>query len=404
MPMESRITGTALDEILRAVGDPLVTLSAIGPGHAEAEEAQLLRAAVGVIAKTPATFPAIAEAVRHLREASPSPRARAHIAATEAWLRGEPLLAAERYAAAAHVFPHDLLALRLALSSFFFVGSRARACEVVDETMQAWDAEDAGFEFVLAMASFVHAENRDAAQAETLGRRALARDPACPAGVHAVAHAIAESGRPRDGARWMREQRSHWATESHMRTHNAWHLAMFDVEAGDVESAYGILERCLLPASMRSPHAACDTTELLWRLQRDRHDDGCVRWRVLSDAFERTMTPGFWPYVDIHAGLAHALAGERSRLRSLIEKIEEVERGATSSDFSVWRAWRITKPYLRMLDALADGDHHGIADALTRLHPNLDALGGSSIQLAAVASIPRRASQQRLADPCRGPA
>src|SRR5204863_7339703 len=98
-------------------------------------------------------------------------------------------------------------------------------CARVDEVLAAWPRDRRGCQVVLPMASFVHAENGAAVYAEALGREALARDPACPLGVHAVAHAIAESGRAGDGARWMRQQRAHWARESRMRTHNAWHLA-----------------------------------------------------------------------------------------------------------------------------------------------------------------------------------
>ena len=117
-----------------------------------------------------------------------------------------------------------------------------------------------------------------------LGRRALANDPACPLGVHAVAHALAESGRHRHGAQWMRDQHPQWADESRMRTHNAWHLAMFDVEDGNVASALGILEHWLLPASADSPLDACDAVALLWRLGTEGvGDEG--RWSKVSEAF-----------------------------------------------------------------------------------------------------------------------
>lgn len=72
-------------------------------------------------------------------------------------------------------------------------------------------------------------------------------------GVNAVAHAIPESGRDLEGAQCMRDQRAQWAGESRMRTHNVWHLAMFDAGDGNVESALGILDAWLLPSSMRSP-------------------------------------------------------------------------------------------------------------------------------------------------------
>jgi hypothetical protein len=106
------------------------------------------------------------------------------------------------------------------------------------------------------MAAFAHAENGDAAYAEALGREALRRNPACPMGVHAVAHAIAESGRNHLGAQWMREQVAQWAGESRMRSHNAWHLAMFDADDGNVERRWASSTRgCRRARTRRSTPA-----------------------------------------------------------------------------------------------------------------------------------------------------
>jgi hypothetical protein len=255
-------TSLALDHLLRAVGDPVADLVDIGPGHPEFNRAQMIRAAAGVLAKIPDTLPAIAQAIETVDELSLSPETRAHLAAAEAWLSGDPVLAAESYAFILSRWPGDLLALRLAQSCYFFLGWHERLCALVDAVVSAWTPDQPGFEFVLAMASFVHAENGDAAYAEALGREALVNDTACPLGVHAVAHAITESGRHRNGAQWMRDQRAQWAGDSRMRTHNAWHLAMFEAEEGNVASALDILDEWLLPPvrnrrSMRATPLRC---------------------------------------------------------------------------------------------------------------------------------------------------
>ena len=324
-----KTTSLALDHLLRAVGDPVAELRDIGPGHPEFDRAQTIRAAAGVLAKTPDTFPAIAQAIRAVDELAASPRTRAHLAAAKAWLSGNPVLAAESYAFILGRWPRDLLALRLALSCYFYLGWHEQLCALVDAVIPAWRRDQRDFGFVLAMASFAHAETGDGARAEALGREALADDPACPLGVHAVAHAIAESGRHRDGAQWMRDQRAHWATQSRMCTHNAWHLAMFDAEDGNVASALGILDAWLLPASAGSATDACDAAALLWRLATDGVDvEG--RWRKVSDAFERTMTPGFWPYVDLHAALAHFSAGKGRGRNVSYMRSSAVRKAATT--------------------------------------------------------------------------
>jgi len=386
-------TSLALDHLLCGVGDPVIELFDIGPGHPEFNQAQTIRAAAGVLAKIPDTLPAIAQAIRTGDGLAVAPQTRAHLAAAEAWLSGNPVLAAESYASILNRWPCDLLALRLAQSCYFFLGWHDRLCAVVDAVVPAWTRDQPGFAFLLAMASFAHAESGDAEYAEALGREALASDPACPFGVHAVAHALAESGRHRNGAQWMRDQRAHWARESRMRTHNAWHLAMFDVEEGNVASALRILDAWLLPASARSPLDACDAAALLWRLATEGVDDE-GRWCSVSDAFERALTPGFWPYVDLHAALAHLTAGKQARAQRLVQAIE---RCAEGGNYAAWRARHITQPGLRALGSWAEGRYNEAAALFAGLRPFLGGAGGSRIQLEVFKSIEHEAVRRQRA-------
>jgi len=384
-------TSLALDHLLCAVGDPVAELSAIGRGHPEFGQAQVIRAGAGVLAKSPDALPGIAGVIRSSAGLSLPPQARAHLAASEAWLSGNPVLAAERYASILNKWPHDLLALRLAQSCHFFLGWHEQLCAAVDAVKPAWRHDQPGFQFLLAMASFAHAESGDAERAEILGRQALASNPACPLGVHAVAHAIAASGRHDKGAQWMRDQHAHWATESRMCTHNAWHLAMFDAEQGNVVPPLAILDEWLLPASNLSPLDACDSTALLWRLETAGvHDQ--ARWCRVSDAFERTLTPGFWPYVDLHAALAHLTAGKQERVRKLAREIERCAEGAS---YASLRARLVTQPGLRALRAQAEGRYDEAAAAFASLQPFLGCAGGSRVQLEVFKTIERQTVQRR---------
>jgi hypothetical protein len=388
-----RTTSRALDQLLRAVGDPIADLQHIGAGHAEFHRAQIVRAAAGVLAKVPHSLPAISQAVATLDDAGAPAKLRAHLSAAQAWLAGDPVLAAERYAAAVQRWPHDLLALRLAQSCYFFLGEHEQSCRIADLRVRSWGRGRRGFGFVLAMASFAHAEGGDAAYAESLGHAALSRDPACPLGVHAVAHAIAESGRHGVGARWMRAQRAHWAGPSRMRTHNAWHLAMFDAGDGHIDSAIAILDTCLLPAADRWPLDACDAAGLLWRITREGVDGG-GRWRRLSDAFARVWRPGFWPYVDLHAALVHLSAGDAARVEDLGGALQACAREDSHAGA---RARQITLPALRAMCDWAAGSFEEAATRWAALKPALALAGGSRMQLEVFASIERDAvRRQRL--------
>jgi len=374
MPLLSQ----ALDHLLRATGDPLVDLKGIGADHPSHTRVEVLRAAVGVLAKVPATLPAVARAISAADAPGLSPRLRSHLDAAESWVRGAAEQAAQRYADILVRWPRDLLALRLAQSCYFFLGQPQQMCATVDAVMPAWNRDSWGFDFVQAMSAFAHAESGHADRAEQLGRAALARDPACPLGVHAVAHALAEAGRPGAGARWMRQQTAQWAVPSRMLTHNAWHLAMFDLDDGRIASALRILDHCLLPAAAQSPVDACDAVSLLWRVAA-KDLNVSARWQQLSAAFELRWEPGFWPYIDLHAALAHLRAGRRERFERLAH---EIEQRATDTHTVAARARDVTLPLLR---ALATHNHEvrtRAAATIATLGPLLGAAGGSRLQLA----------------------
>ena len=384
-----KATSLALDHLLRAVGDPVADLRDIGPGHPEFNQAQIIRAAAGVLAKIPDTFPAIAQAIRIADGPGVSPQIRAHLAAAEAWLSGNPVLAAERYASILSKWPRDLLALRLAQSCFFFLGWHDQLCAVVDAVVPAWRRDQRGFR-IRACHGVVRAR-RERRRRHTPrhwgGKRSRTTLPAR----WVCTRWRTRSPSPGDTA----TARNGCATraptgprESRMCTHNAWHLAMFDTEEGNVASALGILDAWLLPASVGSPLDACDATGLLWRLATEGVDDE-GRWCKVSDAFERTMTPGFWPYVDLHAALAHLSAGKQARAQRLVHAIERYAQG---SHYGALRARRITQPGLRALGAWAEGRYGEAAELLASLRP---VLGGGRRKPRAAGSLQEHRARGR---------
>jgi hypothetical protein len=227
------------------------------------------------------------------------------------------------------------------------------------------------------MTSFAHAEAGDTAYAQYLGRRALGLDRACPLGVHAVAHAFAESGQHREGARWMRQQHEHWLTKSRMCTHNAWHLAIFELEGGDRFSALDIFDRWLQPASRDSAVDACDATALLWRLDLEGVNVS-ERWHRLSDAFDR-IAAGFWPFIDLHAGIAHSRANQFMRVCKLER---DVRRCAQGRNYAALRSQKITLPGLAAIVAHSQGQVEKAGRIFSTLRPLLAEAGGSKAQLA----------------------
>jgi hypothetical protein len=371
--------GRALDQLLRATGDPLVEIEPALNEHPTFAMGHLLRAAIAILAKDASALPLLAEslsAVAHV-DGSLTEHERRHVAAARAWLSGEPGLAAERYACIVRAAPRDLLALRLAQSCYFFVGQATALRDVVDLAAPGWSRMP-GFQYVLAMAAFGCAENGDTERAETLGRRAVEIEPEFPFAIHAVAHALHQRGDHVAGKLWMRQHEAQWLTVSRMAAHNAWHLAQFELESGEPARALTALDQRLVPSASMSASSAADATALLWRLQLDGVDPGS-RWSALSDCWTAQTSPGFWPFLDLYAAIAFNAAGHFDRAHRLGRAVAACAR---ADNLRARLSRTVTLPGLHAIEAFAVGAFANACVALRALRPALRTVGASHAQVS----------------------
>ena len=368
----------ALDCFLRAVGDPLAHIDPVVAEHPGFVMAHVLRGAVAIARRHPNALSLLRSALDSVRraDAETTTLERAYLAAAEAWLDGQPELAAERFTAIVYAWPRELLALRLAQSCHFFLGRSAELRDVVRVVWRKWSSDMPGYEYLLAMASFGCAENDDNDQAEALGREALDRQPAFPFAIHSVAHALAGRGEFAQGAQWMQQRRAQWVGEGRMAAHNAWHAAMFDVESGHAARALATLDELLIPCAADSASDACDATALLLRLEIDGLEPG-RRWSALSDCWAAQAAPGFWPFLDLHAAIAFNFAGDCRRAKVLECAVARCARGDTPAART---ARAVTLPGLRGIESFAAGAYEDAAGSLRALQRSLEQIGGSHAQ------------------------
>ena len=367
----------ALDGFLRASEDPVGHIQPMLVERPDFVMGHMLVASTAIAAKHPSMLPTLRSALdaAHANGVESTEQERAHCVAAHAWLDGQPELAAQYYTAILREWPRDLLALRLAQSCHFFLGNRHALRDVAELVWPSWNAGMPGYEHLLAMMAFGCAEHGDDDWAEALGVQALAMQPASPFAIHAVAHALSARGKFRQGALFMRQHRPHWLTDGRMVAHNVWHAAMFELESGQPARALQILDECLMPQAARSASNAADATALLWRLELDGTDPG-TRWSLLSDCWAIYASPGYWPFLDLHAAIAFSAAGHKLRARSLVQGISAwTRRTGRRHDARV-----VTLSALRAVEAFAAGAYSDVRDILRRLRPTLDRIGGSHAQ------------------------
>ena len=122
-------------------------------------------------------------AARTLAEKGATERETRHIAALEAWCRGDIAAATAGREDILLGHPRDVLALRLAHFTHFYLGDSGAMRDSVARVLPHWSDDDPGYGFVLGYMAFGLEETGAYAEAERTGRRAVAlneRDTAPP--------------------------------------------------------------------------------------------------------------------------------------------------------------------------------------------------------------------------------
>jgi hypothetical protein len=230
--------------------------------------------------------------------------------------------------------------------------------------------------------------------------RALELNPRSANAAHVFAHACYERGDDRTGAafldRWMPE----YSREGTLHCHLSWHVALFALARGDLDTAWAVYCDRIAPGASWGPpmNTLTDSSSLLWRRElagAPRNDDA---WRDVAEYARTTFPKAGIPFADAHAALACAAAGDGFALEALARDLRDTA-GAGQHPAS---------PVVLALGdafaAFARGDYPATID---RLGPVLDEhvrIGGSRAQrdlieltlLAAYLRAGRRDDAERM--------
>src|SRR5262249_44687508 len=141
--------------------------------------------------------------------------------------------------------PRDALALQVGHQLDFFTGEARMLRDRIARALPAWNERLPGFHALLGMHAFGLEECADYARAEAQGRCAVELEPRDGWAQHAVAHVYEMTGRKREGLAWMRANPEAWSHESFFAVHNWWHVALFHLDLGEVDTVLELFDGAL---------------------------------------------------------------------------------------------------------------------------------------------------------------
>lgn len=305
--------------------------------------------------------------------AAVSDRERSQIGVFEALLSGRA--AEARHLVDMHVsdWPRDALVAQLNCQVFGLIGFSG--CAGREEAMLAFTGALAphygeDWWFLSVHAQSLCETGRPEAALEVM-ERSLALNDGNANASHFKAHALYETGQTATGRAYLEDWMAGYDPRGVLHGHLSWHTALWALEQGDMTAFWALYDGGIGPGT--GPGSALpinqltDAAALLWRAGMAGHEVPPERWHAVSAYGARMFPDPGQSFADMHAALAHAMAGDGAALA----RIAGTTRGFAAD---------LVRPVARAWQAVARADWQGALDALAPVMADHARFGGSRAQ------------------------
>jgi tetratricopeptide (TPR) repeat protein len=220
-----------------------------------------------------------------------------------------------------------------------------------------------------SMLAFAQVEAGQSDVAVRTIEKALEGNPRSAHSAHVRAHVYYERGETKAGLAYIDNWRNDYDKRAPLHCHVSWHVALWAMEQGDMDRAWEVVEADVMPGGAWGPpmNVLTDAASFLFRAElagAPRRDD---LWHTVSSYAAKSFpNPGI-AFADIHAALAHAMAGNSAALERIIADAKGPAKDLVVETGDAYRSF-------------ARQDWDGVIEHLTSVMPVHERLGGSRAQ------------------------
>ena len=206
---------------------------------------------------------------------------------------------------------------------------------------------------------------------------------------HIKAHIHYEQGDPEGGLDYLADWAVEYPKNGPLHCHVSWHLAIWYLEQGDRTRAWNWVESAVCPDAAFGPpiNIATDTAAFLFRAELAGEAPRPDLWHRASDYLAANFPKPGVAFADVHAALAHAMAGRSDALQRII-----LDATGPAGD--------VVRDVAEGFRSFARGDFAEAARTLVAAMPRNAQVGGSRAQrdliaYAAAAALMRSGEPER---------
>lgn len=224
----------------------------------------------------------------------------------------------------AHVaeYPRDVMLAQTCTSIYGligFSGQPGREAELLAYTSAL--APHYGEDWwMLSMQAFSLCETGQVDPAQRMVDRSLELEPRNANAAHVCSHTLYEAGETERGIAFLEDWLADYEKTGIMHGHLSWHIGLWALEQRDIDRLWQKVDADVAPGAARCPPlmVLTDTASILYRATLAGLPVAPERWQQVSAyARECFPKPGLG-WVDLHAALAHAMAGDAAALETII--------------------------------------------------------------------------------------
>jgi tetratricopeptide (TPR) repeat protein len=307
-----------------------------------------------------------------------SRREQSHVETLAVAVESDPVRALELTKAHIAEFPRDAFVLSQASGVYGLIGFSGRPTRneeqlaLLQPLVQAY-GDDWWF---LSAYAFALNEMFRGDEARPLVERSLELERRNAHGAHTFAHVCFETGDGGSGATFLDRWLPDYQPEGQLYTHLSWHLALFELGAGNTSRVLDLYCRAIRPSVTRSQPlgAVADAASLLWRLGLRDEVTAALPWDEVRDFAARSFPRTGITFADAHCALAYAATHDQELITRLIDGLRE-RAAAGRLPAGAWVIDLVTG-----VAAYANGDYEGAVRAIEPIADEVVRLGGSHAQ------------------------
>lgn len=219
--------------------------------------------------------------------------------------------------------PRDALAATTCTGVFSligFSGQPGREAELLAFTTSLAPAYGRDWWFT-AQHAFSQMEAGQVGPAATSIETAIAGNPRNANAAHIRAHLYYENGETEAGFAYLRDWMPDYDRAGLLHCHLSWHQALWALERGDADAMWAVIDTSVAPANGRGPalNVMTDMASILYRAELRGVEVPRARWAEISRYAAQCFPKPGLAFADVHAALAHAMAGDCARLGHVID-------------------------------------------------------------------------------------